>query len=347
VSTITLTTDGGAKTCALNDGETVLEALERQGVAVPNSCRAGVCQSCLMRATAGAPPAESQKGLKDALRAGGYFLACVCRPTADLTVQPAGDAARRARAVVRRVEKLSRDVARVVLACDGPFDYFPGQFVNLVRPADGLTRSYSLAGLRPERPEDPQDLMELHVRRVNGGAMSTWLHEQARPGDDVELRGPHGDCFYVPGRPGQPILLAGTGSGLAPLYAIARDALRQGHAGPIRLYHGALEAAGLYLVDELLDLSRRHDNFTYVRCLVSGEDAPGVRVGPLDMTVLNDAVPAGGKFAGWRVFLCGNPELVNGLRKKIFLAGASMKEIYSDAFVMRGPPAPAAGAPRA
>ena len=41
------------------------------------------------------------------------------------------------------------------------------------------------------------------------------------------------------------------------------------------------------------------------------------------------------KLAGHRVFLCGNPDLVNLLRKKVFLAGAAMKDIYSDAFVMR------------
>ena len=56
-----------------------------------------------------------------------------------------------------------------------------------------------------------------------------------------------------------------------------------------------------------------------------------MRVGDIEKIVLGDI----GKFDGWRVFLCGNPQLVTSLRKKSFLAGASMKEIHSDAFVMR------------
>ncbi len=317
------------KTCRLRDGETVLEGLERYGITIPNSCRSGVCQSCLMQASDGTIPTAAQKGLKDSLKARHYFLACVCRSTADLTVHLADHAAQRTRAVIRRIEKLSHDVSRVFLAYESPFDYFPGQFINVVR-GDGLTRSYSLANLRPHTATD-EDLLELHIRKVADGRMSTWLHDEAKPGEPVDIRGPQGDCFYVPGRAEQPLLLAGTGTGLAPLYAIARDGLRQGHTGPVHLYHGARESAGLYLVDELRKLAAEYLNFSYFRCLVSGTEEPGVRIGTINKIILAD-IP---RFAGWRVFLCGNPERVNLLRKSIFLAGAQMKDIYSDAFVMR------------
>ncbi|MHC5543815.1 2Fe-2S iron-sulfur cluster-binding protein, partial [Singulisphaera rosea] len=40
----------------LNPGETVLEALLREGHPVPHSCRAGACRSCLMRAVEGRVP---------------------------------------------------------------------------------------------------------------------------------------------------------------------------------------------------------------------------------------------------------------------------------------------------
>ena len=319
-----------SKPCQLIGTETVLEGLERHGIAVPNFCRSGVCQSCLMQATDGAIPPAAQKGLKDSLKARNYFLACVCRPAGDLTLQPPGEhAAPLARGVVRRIEKLSHDVARVLLAYKSPFNYFPGQFVNLVR-SDGLTRSYSLANLGASGATD-EDLLELHVRKVVDGRMSTWLHDEAKPGASIDICGPHGDCFYVAGRPEQPILLGGTGTGLAPLYAIARDALQQGHSGPIWLYHGARESAGLYLINELLELAARHANFRYVRCLVVGTESQDVRIGSIDKIVLAD-IP---KFVGWRIFLCGNPDLVNSLRKSVFLAGAPMKEIYSDAFLMR------------
>src|SRR5687768_17106173 len=116
----------------------------------------------MLQATDGELPADAQRGLKESLRTRGMFLACSCRPTGKLTVRlPAGAGARVA-AVVRGVESIGRDVARVRIACTGPFDYFPGQFVNVVRPADGLTRSYSLASLHsPSGLPAGDDVLEL------------------------------------------------------------------------------------------------------------------------------------------------------------------------------------------
>jgi hypothetical protein len=37
--------------------------------------------------------------------------------------------------------------------------------------------------------------------------------------------------------------------------------------------------------------------------------------------------------AGWKIYLCGAPDLVNTLRKRVFLGGASMGDIYADAFL--------------
>ena len=36
---------------------------------------------------------------------------------------------------------------------------------------------------------------------------------------------------------------------------------------------------------------------------------------------------------GWKSFLCGDEDLVNKLRKQIFLAGSSMNDIYADPFI--------------
>jgi NAD(P)H-flavin reductase len=110
-----------------------------------------------------------------------------------------------------------------------------------------------------------------------------------------------------------------------------RDALRHGHTGPIRLYHGALEQNGLYLTDELHAMQALHSNFSYNACVLSGEPEGKIRIGPIDQVVFQDHP----KLNGQRVYLCGDPTLVNALRKKVFLAGAAMKEISADAFLTR------------
>lgn len=237
-------------------GESVLECLLRQGVQVPNSCRAGVCQSCLMRAREGSPPESSQRGLKETMKGRGYFLACLCRPESNLGITEAEDDLK-VPGTIAGVGRLSASVVEVRLRCERRLDYRPGQYVTIIRTPDGLARSYSIASL----PEE--GTIALHVRKITSGRMSTWLHEEARPGDPVAVQGPAGDCFYVPGRAEQPLLLVGTGTGLAPLYGIVRDALRSRHSGPIRLIHGAVEPSGLYLRRELEELTSRHPHFEY------------------------------------------------------------------------------------
>jgi NAD(P)H-flavin reductase len=308
-------------TYELGPGETVLNGLLRNGVHVTSSCRVGACQTCLMRATSGAVPAASQYGLKDTMKARGYFLSCVCRPEEDLELKGAG-ADVQVPATITELEKLSPSVVRVRLKPERPLDYRAGQYAVILRK-DGLARSYSLASL----PTD--DALEMHVRKLPQGRMSSWLFDEAVVGESVVLQGPSGECFYMAGQPEQPLLLAGTGTGLAPLYGVLRDALLQGHTGPIWLFHGAVEPSGLYLVSELRVIAASHPNVRYVPCVLRGEEAGDVRVGPLDQVLFKE-LP---KLKGFRAFVCGDPALVAALKKKIFLAGAPLKEIFADAFL--------------
>jgi ferredoxin-NADP reductase/ferredoxin len=313
-------------------GQTVLDALLAAGVKVGHSCRAGACQSCLVRAVEGSPPAESQRGLKESLKSRGFFMACSAAPETDLAILTADEAMPGVKAALAGVDALSASVVRVRLRPEGAFDHRAGQFLTLVRD-DGLSRSYSIASVPARDPE-----LELHVRRVPGGRMSRWLADEARPGMRLEIRGPAGDCFYMQGRPDQPLLLAGTGTGLAPLHGILQDALSQGHTGRIVLMHGAVDAAGLYLVDELRGLAARHPNVTYLRCLLrgdaGGEPGAGVEIGPLDQ-VVQRLHPS---LKGWSVTLCGDPELVGKMRRQAYLAGADLLDIHADAFVMSPSP---------
>ncbi len=314
---------GAAYTAA--PGESVLDALLRQGVAVSHSCRMGTCQSCLLRAASGLVPEAAQRGLKPTLVEQGYFLSCVCRPEGDLVLEPAGGLD--VSAEIAGLEKLSPTVLRVRIRTKAPLSYRPGQYITLQRP-DGLARSYSLASL----PED--GTLELHVRRAPQGRMSGWLFDGAKETEPVKVRGPAGDCFYTAGNPEQPLLLAGTGTGLAPLWGICRDAVRQGHTGPIHLFHGALRPEGLYLREQLREFAVPARNIHYTPAVLEGAGDGGMVNGALDRVI----AARHPKLSGWRGFVCGDPSIVQLLRKKFFLAGMASRDIYADAFVEAAAP---------
>jgi NAD(P)H-flavin reductase/ferredoxin len=305
-------------------GETVLDALLGAGLTVSSSCRAGACQACLVQATRGTPPPSAQQGLKDSLRLQGYFLACQARPEADLEVSLAGSRALEVPARVSSVERLAGDVLRVWLRTERPLEFRAGQYITLSRD-DGLARAYSLAS----RSASALERLELHVRVLSGGRMSGWLAAPEAIGAPVTVRGPAGDCFYVPGNLEQSLILIGTGTGLAPLWGVLQDALAAGHRGPIELWHGARDVQGLYLQRELEQLALAHPQLRYRRCVLEGTAAPELELGRLDERVLERFT----SFSAHRVYLCGDPALVQRLKRQIFLRGASLREIHADAFV--------------
>ena len=312
----------------LRDGETVLECLERSGERIPSSCRSGVCQSCLMQATSGEVPPESQKGLKPALASRGYLLACACRPTSDLELIDGAPAEACSRVLETHV--LGPGVVQVLLERPPGFSYDAGQFVQLVRPKDGLTRPYSLASLPSEA------LLELHVAVSATGNMSRWLGD-AR-GEPVRLRGPLGECSYRAPHLDASLLLIGTGTGLAPLFGVLKQALAHGHRGPIALHHGAATVSGLYRWGELCELADRHPNLQ-LQGWVDGEPStlgPRLRGGRIDRQLLQNYTA----IQNAEIYLCGNPALVANLKKYAYLQGAPLDRIYADPFVTA--PAPAA-----
>jgi len=312
----------GESTLSCQPDETVLETLLRENIQVPNGCRQGLCQACMMRSLDNSPPVLAQAGLKDTLQKQNYFLACVCHPEQDMTIALPNQQGALIEAGVIKKQLLTPDIIQLVLEYPTPFNFFAGQFVNLKRP-DGLTRSYSIANV-PQQ----ENILEFHIRRLPNGQFSNWVHDELELGDRLTLSAAQGSCHYLPGRAEQPLMLVGTGSGLAPLYGIIADALAQQHSGPIHLFHGSRDLNGLYFIDEMRELAAKFDNFHYTPCL-SGEgiDSDHVRGRAHDLALSSTET-----LNGWRVFLCGHPEMVNQTKRMAFMKGASISDIYADAF---------------
>lgn len=92
---------------AVQEGETVLNALLRAGVDVPFSCKAGSCQTCLMTCLEGELAERTQRGLSDGLRAKGYFMPCRCKPVGDMRLAPIDETDRPAKAAPEMVVEVA------------------------------------------------------------------------------------------------------------------------------------------------------------------------------------------------------------------------------------------------
>jgi ferredoxin-NADP reductase/ferredoxin len=305
-------------------GELLLDVLARAELPVAAGCRAGACQSCLVRIAGVAPPPAAQRGLWPAQIAQGFALSCQM-PVEDDCEVVVGDGRRALTVEVEEISRPAPEIACLRLRPKEPFSYLPGQFVHVVHPA-GVARPYSLAGL----PTDTA--LEIHVRRLAGGAVSPWLCDELRPGDELTLRGPAGSTCYTPDALEQPLLLAGVGTGLAPLMGIARAALAAGHRGAITFLHAARERSGLYAHAALRALSAEGRVAYQGWVLAGGAPAESIEEGDATAAVATwaRANPKG------RVFLCGSLDFVKAAQRKAFLAGVGSKDILADTFLPSG-----------
>lgn len=224
-------------------------------------------------------------------------------------------------ATVEHIEKLNAETICIKLCCPDFVHYKPGQYLKVFID-EQTTRSYSLAS-SPNIDEE----LHLHVRNSASGGVSRWFHEQLAVGDNLHISPPQGSCFYLPVDIDQSVLLISTGSGLAPHYGMVRSALRHGHRGQIRLYHGVRHPEEFYLAEQLRELGRLNKNFRYFPCVSQGRAEAYFAGRALNLALRDTPLSK-----EWRVYLSGHPDMVFAARDSLATTGVAPSSIFSDFF---------------
>jgi ferredoxin-NADP reductase len=149
---------------------------------------------------------------------------------------------------VEEIERIADRLVRLRLELADSFSFVPGQHCVLrLRAEDDYTaqRSYSIAS----DPTDP--LVELMVECLPGGEVSGHLHDEARVGDELELRGPIGGWFTWAGE--ATAVCVGGGTGVVPFVSMLRYAARHGLADRLRVVAVGRTFADLPYAAELRD----------------------------------------------------------------------------------------------
>jgi CDP-4-dehydro-6-deoxyglucose reductase len=160
----------------VEDGETVLEAARRAGLALPYSCLGGICGSCKATVVSGewSYPLQPPTALNAAERASHQVLLCQAVPRSDLVlvarqVPSAADVPRRVLPLkLRTLDRLAPDVARLDLVPPRGLNWrwLAGQYLDVLL-SDGRRRAFSIANA-PEQ----SDHVELHIRHIEGGGFT-------------------------------------------------------------------------------------------------------------------------------------------------------------------------------
>lgn len=226
-----------------------------------------------------------------------------------------------AHVVVAR-ERVTPIISELTLEPAGdPLTHLAGQYV-LVCDADYRipVRSYSIANA----PE-PDGHLTLLVTEVAGGATSTWLASEVAVGDEVLVDGPYG-TFVADPEGGLPVLCLAGGSGLAPIRALAQDAVRRGVPDHFTVFFSGRTHEDLIDHDLLSGWADEHTNFEFVRTLTRSPGPPPVgRVS----AVLPDLMP---DLSEHEVFIAGAPGFVAAGVKTVRELGCRPGRLHTEEF---------------
>ena len=211
-----------------------------------------------------------------------------------------------------------------------PFDFLPGQYLNLTLMIDGqkVRRSYTIAS-----PPSRVAYCELTIKREERGLSSRHLHDAVRIGSLLDVRAPAGRFIFTGTEADSIVLIAG-GVGITPLMAKIRYLTDLGWPGNIYLVFSVKTERDIIFRDELDALRLRHLNLRVTVTLTrdAGPGWTGER-GRISGAMLEQAVPS---IAAQRVHICGPTEMTEPIRKMLHDLGVHDGSIEMESFASPG-----------
>jgi ring-1,2-phenylacetyl-CoA epoxidase subunit PaaE len=215
------------------------------------------------------------------------------------------------------------------------YKFVQGQFVTIKVHIGGeeLRRSYSICSAVQD------NRLRIAIKRAHGGRVSSWLVENLKPGDMIEVMPPDG-LFHVPlsGAHKKQYLAFAAGSGITPIFSIIKTTLITEPESSFTLFYGNRATESVMLREELSELKDVFmDRFSLIH-VMSREHQ--------DVDMLNGRITrdkAAQLIHDWcpvqsidTIFLCGPQQMVSEVREALQQAGVPDARIMVELFTADG-----------
>jgi glycine betaine catabolism B len=208
-----------------------------------------------------------------------------------------------------------------------PFDFLPGQYLNLSFMIDGkkVNRSYTIAS-SPTRVGS----CELTVKREAGGTCSRHLHDTVREGTLIDVYAPAGR-FTFTGAEADSLAMIAAGVGITPLMAKIRYLTDIGWPGDIYLVFSVKTDSDIIFQEEIAYLRSRFPNLHVTVTLTRAQGSNGPwEYGRITPELLRRVVP---RMAARPVHICGPTEMIKTTRQMLAELGVPEASIQFESFV--------------
>ncbi len=207
------------------------------------------------------------------------------------------------------------------------FSFEPGQFVTLELEIDGetLNRCYTISS-SPARPHT----LSITVKRVPGGKVSNWLHDNLMPGAMIRVLGPAGE-FTCARHAAPKYLFLSAGSGITPLMSMSRAYHDLAEDRDIVFVHSARTPDDVIFARELELIAASHASFrtSFVCERVGARTHWSGVTGFLTLPLLKLIAP---DFMEREIFTCGPAPYMKAVRDLLDEAGFARERYHEESF---------------
>lgn len=318
------------------EGDTLLRAALRSGLALGYECNSGTCGSCRYELLEGEMKDRrpDAPGLTPRDRRKGRRLACQSEPLSACSVKiglgaelPRHRPVRQA-AQLREVCPLTPDMSEFVFSTARPAAFSPGQFAMVELPDGQVERAYSMSNVA-----NCHGNWRFVIKRSPGGRATPWLFDELENGDSVVIDGPYGNA-YLREQDDRDIVCVGGGSGVGAMVGIALGAaaLADADQRTVHLFVGGRTVADV-VVPPALKLAARRLGALHIHTAVSEPGDAGV--GHAYPGFVHEAVVAdlGDRLTDFTYYAAGPPAMTDALLRSLVVgAGVDADKVHFDRF---------------
>jgi len=211
--------------------------------------------------------------------------------------------------------------------------YLAGQYLTLIFRINGrrYIRPYSFSSC-----PGVDAFLEVTIKRVRNGIVSNHVNDIVKEGDSIEVMSPMGDFTYDESKGFKSVYLWGVGSGVTPLFSIAKLILNAESDTTVHLAYGNKGHESTIFLNQLKELSAKYQGRFLVKHfhtrLVVDQSNPNLVEGRIDqqkaLAILEDD-----QFVAQSAhYICGPAGLKESVKSALLSKNINAEQIFSEDF---------------
>lgn len=208
------------------------------------------------------------------------------------------------------------------------FHFTPGQYLTLKATLGGkeVRRAYSICS------SSGSGELRVAVKKVENGVFSSYVNEQLKAGDKIEVYIPEGRFLLHP-EEGKSYLAFAAGSGITPILSMIKTVLSETRDSKFVLVYGNKSPEKTMFLETLKSLQNQYPERLFIQWVYSRAQEKDSLFGRIDAPTVNLIIKnkfKDTKFAGY--YLCGPEEMIHVVKDTLLKNESTKEDIHFELF---------------